>query len=91
MFVHIVLSSSKGSGKSALILRLTGALAAYSHTQSMDVDKRRLLVYAYEYQVFSYHSEVRARGLVNLGKKHLDHQNWENLMQSKRTGLPFVL
>ena len=24
-----------------------------------------------------------ARGLLNLGKKHLDHQNWENLMQSK--------
>ena len=23
------------------------------------------------------------------GEKHLDHQNWENWMQSKRTGLPF--
>ena len=25
-------------------------------------------------------------GAVNLGKKHLDHQSLENLMQSKRTG-----
>ena len=32
-----------------------------------------------------------ARGLLNLGKKHLDHQNWENLMQSKRTGPPFEM
>ena len=37
-------------------------------------------------QGFSYLSEVRARGLLNLGEKHLDHQNWENLMQPKRTG-----
>ena len=28
----------------------------------------------------SYHSEVGARGLLNLGKKHLDHQNWDNLI-----------
>ena len=40
-------------------------------------------------QGFPYLIEVRARGLLNLGKKHLDHQYWENLMQSKRTGLPF--
>ena len=40
-------------------------------------------------QGFSYLSEVGARGLLNFGEKHLDHQNWENLMQSKRTGLPF--
>ena len=40
-------------------------------------------------QGFSYLSEVGARGLLNLGKKHLDHQNWENLMQSKRTRPPF--
>ena len=34
--------------------------------------------------------EIGARRLLNLGtKKHLDHQNWENLMQSKRTELPF--
>ena len=26
----------------------------------------------------SYLSEVVARSLLNLGKKHLDHQNWEN-------------
>ena len=31
---------------------------------------------------FFYLSEDRARGLMNLGKRHLDHQNWENLMQS---------
>ena len=29
------------------------------------------------------------QGLVELGKKHLDHKNWENLMQSKRTGPSF--
>ena len=40
-------------------------------------------------QGFSYLSEVEARGLLNLGKKHLDHQNWENFMQSKRVELPF--
>ena len=40
-------------------------------------------------QGLSYLSEVGARGLLNLGKKHLDHQNWENLMQSKITGPPF--
>ena len=42
-----------------------------------------------DFQGFSYLSEVGARGLLNLAKKHLDHQNWENLLQSKRTGLPF--
>ena len=26
---------------------------------------------------------------MNLGKKHLDRQNWENLMQSERTGHHF--
>ena len=37
-------------------------------------------------QGFSYLSEVVTRGLLNLGtKKHLDHRNWENLMQSKIT------
>ena len=36
-------------------------------------------------------SEVRAKGLLNLGKKHLNHQNWENLMHSKRTGLSFLM
>ena len=29
------------------------------------------------------------QGRLNLGKKHLNHQNWENLMQSKRTGPTF--
>ena len=43
----------------------------------------------YSWQGFSYLSEVRARGLLNLGNYHLDHQSWENLMQSKRTGSPF--
>ena len=38
-------------------------------------------------QGFSNLSEVGARGLLKLGKKHLGHQNWENLMQSK-TGPP---
>ena len=36
-------------------------------------------------QGFSYLSEVEARGLLNLGKKHLASQTWENLIQSKRT------
>ena len=40
-------------------------------------------------QGFFYISEVGTRGLLNLGKKHLDQQSWENLRQSKRTGLPF--
>ena len=40
-----------------------------------------------QHQGFSYLSKVGARGLLNLGEKSfLDHQNWENLMQSKRTG-----
>ena len=30
------------------------------------------------------------QGPVEFGKKHLGHQNWENFMQSKRTGLPFL-
>ena len=38
-------------------------------------------------QRFSYLNAVWARGLLNLG--NLDHQNWENLMQSKRTGPSF--
>ena len=42
-------------------------------------------------QGFSYLSEVGARGLLNLGKKHLDHQNWENLMQSKRINCAAIL
>ena len=33
-------------------------------------------------QGFYYFSEVGARGLLNFGKKHLDHQNRENLMQN---------
>ena len=32
---------------------------------------------------FSDLSEVGARGLLNLGKKHFDHQNWENLRRLK--------
>ena len=32
------------------------------------------------HQGFSYRSEIRTRGLLNLGKKHLDHQNWEELI-----------
>ena len=40
-------------------------------------------------QGFSYLSEVRARGLLEFGEKHLDYQNWVNLMQSERTGPPF--
>ena len=39
-------------------------------------------------QGFSYLSKVETRGLLNLGKKHLDHQNWENLMMSKTNGSP---
>ena len=34
---------------------------------------------------------LKSGARLNLGKKHLDHQNWENLMQSKRTGLPFSI
>ena len=34
--------------------------------------------------------EIGTSSLLNFGtKKHLDHQNLENLMQSKRTELPF--
>ena len=40
-------------------------------------------------QGFSYLSEIGARGLLKLVKEHLDHKNWENLMQSKVTGTPF--
>ena len=40
-------------------------------------------------QGLSYLSEVR-QGPVEFGKKtHLDYQNLENLMQSKRNILPF--
>ena len=31
-------------------------------------------------QRFSYHSEVRTRPLLNLGKKDFNHQNWEKLI-----------
>ena len=31
-------------------------------------------------QGFSYCSEIRTRGLLILGKKHLGHQNWEELI-----------
>ena len=41
------------------------------------------------FHVFSYLSEVGARGLLNLGKKFLDHKKWKNLVQSERTGQPF--
>ena len=34
-------------------------------------------------------SEIRVRGLLNLGKKHMDRLSWENLMQYERTGLSF--
>ena len=37
---------------------------------------------------FSYLSEVGARDLLNLGKKDLNHQNWEHLALSKRTEPP---
>ena len=30
------------------------------------------------YQGFSYLSEVGTWGLLNFGKKHLDHQSWKN-------------
>ena len=40
-------------------------------------------------QGFSSLSEVWGQGPVEFGKKTLDYQNWENFMQSKRTGLPF--
>ena len=40
-------------------------------------------------QGLSYLSEVGARGLLRLGKKHLDHQNWKKLMQSKKIRPPF--
>ena len=42
-------------------------------------------------QGFSFLSEVRAGGLLNLGKYHMEHQSWENLMLSKRTGPPFKI
>ena len=43
------------------------------------------------FEGFSNLSEAGARGLLNLGeKKHFDHQDCENLMQSKRTGPPFL-
>ena len=32
---------------------------------------------------FSYRSEIGTRGLLNLVKKHLDHQNWKKLILSK--------
>ena len=31
-------------------------------------------------QVFSYPYEIGTRGLLNWGKRHLDHQNWEELI-----------
>ena len=77
MLVHIALSSSKGSGKSALFLRLIGALAARSHTQSMDVDQEEAFTLIRWYPRFSYLSELGGHGHVEFGKrKHLDHQNW---------------
>ena len=45
MLVHIALSISEGSGKSALMPRLIKALAAHSHTQSMDVDKKEAITH----------------------------------------------
>ena len=33
-------------------------------------------------QRFSNLSEVGASGLLNLGKRHLGHQNWEILIES---------
>ena len=42
-------------------------------------------------QRFSYFSEVGARGLLNLGKTQLSHQNWENWIWFKRTKSPFKL
>ena len=50
-----------------------------------------LTIWGEKKQGFSYLSEVGTRGLLNLGKKHLDHQNWETLMQSKRSRLPFSM
>ena len=41
-------------------------------------------------QGFSYLSEVGTRGLLNLGKKHLDHQYWKNLMQSKKNWITIL-
>ena len=35
------------------------------------------------------HFWSQSQGLLNLGKKYLDHQSWESLMQSKRTWLHF--
>ena len=43
----------------------------------------------YNRDFLTFPKSIEARGLLNLGKKHSDHQNWENLMQSKRTGLQF--
>ena len=47
--------------------------------------------YGRRHQGFSYLSDVGARGLLNLGKYHLSHQNWENQIQSKNTRSPFEI
>ena len=38
-------------------------------------------------QGFYYISEAGTRGLLNLGKRHLDRQNWENLTQPKKIAI----
>ena len=58
----------------------------------MDTVELQWLEWKLVLAAISYLSEVGATktwGLLSLGKKHLDHQNWESLMQSKKTGPPF--
>ena len=43
-----------------------------------------------DFPTFLSQAQGLGQGPVKFGgKKHLDHLNWENLMQSKRTGLSF--
>ena len=42
--------------------------------------------------IFRVRNATLGQGPVKfVEKKHLDYLNWENLMQSKRTGLPFSM
>ena len=73
--------SNDGSGEPVQISRLSRAFTAHLYKERIWMKTQT--------QGFSYLSEVGTRGLLNSGKKYLDHRNWENWMQSKRTGLPF--
>ena len=50
---------------------------------SLDPDEDRQFV-AFKNPDISNLSEVQVRGMLNFGKKHFDHQNWVNLMQSEK-------